>query len=386
MDPQANTFPTQPSEGADLSRSDALQGAAAEAVKELFKAHRAEAAKRDDSSISSPTSKMAPSFTVIQHIRSALAKLSSGFSFPPSLDFDDDEPDGLAYTPTNAPVRVYEHALDGLLAQLDAVETDGEEEVRMVRRATVKGVEKAIEDVERRIAEARESAKPSSNVGAVISPEDVLAKGKDEQPVIHAGLSVANDNKPKVNRSSPSIPESHFDPEPSSPEASSLQRHEDVLPHDTTSAISEAIQDDVHRDQPSTSVLESIPQAVAEATPTTTLSPTDQDVASPVPSSDSLESKQEALADQATTDQTTSAPLEPSTFTSPLESPAEVILGAIAPSSTPVSPMHPSPVIPEDILASLSEDQLDLLREPEGEDDSSPEDSTDERDWIEIEP
>jgi hypothetical protein len=47
--------------------------------------------------------------------------------------------------------------------------------------------------------------------------------------------------------------------------------------------------------------------------------------------------------------------------------------------------MQPSPVIPDDILASLSEDQLDLLREPEGEDDSSPEDSADERDWIEIE-
>jgi hypothetical protein len=47
--------------------------------------------------------------------------------------------------------------------------------------------------------------------------------------------------------------------------------------------------------------------------------------------------------------------------------------------------MHPSPVISEDILASLSEDQFDLLREPEGEDDSSPEDPADERDWIEIE-
>ena len=109
-------------------------------------------------------------------------------------------------------------------------------------------------------------------------------------------------------------------------------------------------------------------------------------MASAVPSSDSLESKQDALADQATTDQTTSAPLEPSTFTSPLESPAEVILEAIARSSTRVSPIHPSPIIPEDILGSLSEDQLDLLQEPEGEDDSSPEDSADERDWIEIEP
>ncbi|KAI9430873.1 hypothetical protein H4582DRAFT_2205378 [Lactarius indigo] len=63
----------------------------------------------------------------IQDIRATLSKFSADFSIPPSLDFSDDEDDGLAYTPTNAPIRAYEHALEGLLAQLDAVESDGDE-------------------------------------------------------------------------------------------------------------------------------------------------------------------------------------------------------------------------------------------------------------------
>jgi hypothetical protein len=123
--------------------------------------------EREDPSAASPTSKSGPSsLKVIQDIRSALAKVSSGFSFPPSLDFTDDEPDGLAFTPTNAPVRVYEHALDGLLAQLDSVESDGDDEVRVERRAAVKEVEKAIEDVARRVTEAREGAKQGRGVDA----------------------------------------------------------------------------------------------------------------------------------------------------------------------------------------------------------------------------
>ncbi len=49
-----------------------------------------------------------------------------------------------------------EHALNKLLEQLDAVDSDGDEEVCVVRRTTVKEVEKAIEDVSKSIREARE--------------------------------------------------------------------------------------------------------------------------------------------------------------------------------------------------------------------------------------
>jgi len=371
---QENTYSMQPTDGADLYRSDALQGSAAEAAKESFKAHRAEVAERDQCPPSSPSFKSALSpLKVIQDIRSALTKLSSGFTFPPSLEFSDNEPDGLAYTPTNAPLRVYKHALDNLLAQLDAVETDGDEEVRVVRRAAVKEVERAIEDVERRISEAREGAKPGNDVGAATPAEGDLAADKDES-VIHADASVNNDNRPEANGHSPSISsKDSLDLVPSSPDVSSLPNSEVVSPHDATLTSSEPKPNEgVFGDQSSSPVLESIPQTATVATPTVT--PSGQGVASPVPTSDPQESECEA-----STDQTTSASLQPSLSATPLESPMTVILGAIAPSSTPVSHILPSPVKPEDMLAAFNHDLLSLSQGPESEDDSISVDADDER-------
>ena len=144
----------------DLSRSDALQGSTAEAAKASFKAHREAVAEQ----AAHPASKGAATpLEAIQDIRANLSKLSADFSIPPSLDFSDDEADGLAYTPANAPIRVYEHALEGLLAQLDAVESDGDEEVRVARRSVVKEVETALEGVETKVKIAREVAKDNNN-------------------------------------------------------------------------------------------------------------------------------------------------------------------------------------------------------------------------------
>ena len=172
-------------EGADLSRSDALQGAAAEAAKDSFKAHRAAVAEQAAPPASEPA--ISPLET-IQDIRATLSKLSADFSIPPSLDFSDDEVDGLAYTPTNAPIRVYEHALEGLLAQLDAVESDGDEEVRVARRTVVKEVEMALEGLEEKVKRAREAAsKPSEDVFALAeateSSSDLV---QDEDTHIHS--------------------------------------------------------------------------------------------------------------------------------------------------------------------------------------------------------
>jgi hypothetical protein len=50
-------------------------------------------------------------------------------------------------------VRTYEYALNGLLERLDAIESDGNEEVRDVRREVVREVERALEEVERKIKE-----------------------------------------------------------------------------------------------------------------------------------------------------------------------------------------------------------------------------------------
>ena len=81
---------------------------------------------------------------------------------------------------------MYEHALDGLLAQIDAVESDGDEEVRVERRAAVKEVEKAIEDVTRRVTQAREGLKQGSSVDAALSLKDgevvVLAEPSVDGP------------------------------------------------------------------------------------------------------------------------------------------------------------------------------------------------------------
>lgn len=83
-------------------------------------------------------------------MRSQFSALESAFKFPPVLDFDHSE---LAVSANNTPVRAYEQALNNLLEQLDAIESDGDEEVREVRRNVVREVERALEDVERKVNE-----------------------------------------------------------------------------------------------------------------------------------------------------------------------------------------------------------------------------------------
>ncbi len=368
---KVNTYLTQPDEGAHLSRSHALKGAAAEAAKASFKAHRAEVVEKDEPSPTSPSS-----LSIIQDIRSALTKLSAGFSPPPSLDFSDDEPDGLAYTPTNAPVRVYEHALNKLLERLDAVDSDGDEEVRVVRRAAVKEVEKAIEDVEKRIREARESAKPGTKAGSVVSAEADLTEGKNLDGAIDENPSV-DKSKPEVEAEEPSSnSDDHVDSTPSGLEILPLPNPEVAIPDvaNTTDAMS--VQDaDILDNQSSTPV-------VPVATPS--LASTGQieaSVSTEVSSDDASESKLEALAQQATTNQVTfvPAPSEVTPLITPLDSPVEVsspIFGAIAPSSTPVPPLVPS-IIPEDLPVSLSHNRLSV---PPGEGDAD----EDEDEWTKI--
>ena len=88
--------------------------------------------------------------TSVRAVRTQFSALESAFKFPPVLDFEHSE---LAVTPNNAPVRAYEYALNGLLERLDAIESDGDEEVRDVRREVVREVERALEEVERKVKE-----------------------------------------------------------------------------------------------------------------------------------------------------------------------------------------------------------------------------------------
>lgn len=102
----------------------------------------------------------------IDKIESSFHELRDSFTFPSSLDFvatatQSDGEDGLelAFTTTNAPLRAYEHSLNGLLEQLDEVESEGDESVRGRRREAVREVEMELERIERRVGEMRRAEK-----------------------------------------------------------------------------------------------------------------------------------------------------------------------------------------------------------------------------------
>ena len=115
---------------------------------------------------------VAHALDTVRNVEASFFVLESEFSFPKVLDFSEDaslakfsagdlDSDSdfssmslerkLAYTARNAPVRYYEHALSALLVQLDAVDSNGSEEVRVRRKAVVERVEKALEEVEREV-------------------------------------------------------------------------------------------------------------------------------------------------------------------------------------------------------------------------------------------
>jgi hypothetical protein len=72
--------------------------------------------------------------------------------------------------------------LNGLLAQLDTIENDGDEEVRNVRKG-VGGLEKALEDLERKV-----SSQASSHQGRQAEVYDVEA-GEYENPTSYDVVS-----------------------------------------------------------------------------------------------------------------------------------------------------------------------------------------------------
>lgn len=73
---------------------------------------------------------------------------------PPVVEAEMDEAEQaqvpkLAYTPTNAPVHVYEEELNRMLMQLDEVQSGGDAEVRSGRRELARRIEREAERVER---------------------------------------------------------------------------------------------------------------------------------------------------------------------------------------------------------------------------------------------
>ncbi|KAH9170711.1 hypothetical protein EDB89DRAFT_1976431 [Lactarius sanguifluus] len=347
----------------DLSRSDTLQGAAAEAAKASFRAHRAAVEQ-----VASPASKTAISpLEIIQDIRATLSKLSTEFSIPPSLDFSDDEADGLAYTPTNTPIRAYEHALEGLLAQLDAVESDGDEEVRVARRAVVKEVEVALEGVEKKVKRAREVARDNSKsgedvlAGATVSSSDLL----EDEDTRSRAESVA-EAKTEEEEHSASIPAatsySSFAPASASEVdvVKDAANSADVVPDNNTI-----------EDTSPASAEESTEVVTALRSPTTVRN----EVARVYPG-DVPESIYSAIAEQLIPAK------EP-----PVSAISETREGAISLSpegfiltSTPVSPEFLPPALPKDVSALRIPSSPDPEGESEGRDDADNEDE-----WSEVE-
>lgn len=86
----------------------------------------------------------------IDAISARLSSLTTSFAYPAVPDYlHPTTSSALAYTPTNAPIRLYEQALTKCLTDLDAVESGGDEEVRKRRKEVVRAVEGALEELER---------------------------------------------------------------------------------------------------------------------------------------------------------------------------------------------------------------------------------------------
>jgi hypothetical protein len=159
------------------------------------------------SSSPTPTSTPTPptahttAFDALDRINSTLHTLTSSFTLPridfssPASSSSDSRPSSpttrIPYTPANQPVHAYEAALGKLLDELDAVESDGNDEVRLRRKELVRNVEKKLaeldEAVEAQRREWRAAAVPVSEVNA-----EVLGSAPVDAPSQEDVVSVAD--------------------------------------------------------------------------------------------------------------------------------------------------------------------------------------------------
>jgi len=96
------------------------------------------------------------SVAAISKISRTFDHLKRAFSFPggPLTAVPGAETPRLAYNPTNAPIHAYEHALSELFTSLDAVDSFGFRGVREFRKEVVVKIEKELEALEKKVAEA----------------------------------------------------------------------------------------------------------------------------------------------------------------------------------------------------------------------------------------
>ena len=121
------------------------------------------------------------SVAAISQISRTFESLKRTFTFPagPLAPVEGSEAPRLAYNPTNAPIHAYEHALSELLTKLDTVESFGFRGIRELRKEVVVRIEKELETLEKKVAEAIASgASPVIKATEVLVPEEALSENQ----------------------------------------------------------------------------------------------------------------------------------------------------------------------------------------------------------------
>ncbi|KAJ9112276.1 hypothetical protein QFC19_000695 [Naganishia cerealis] len=188
----------------------------------------------------------------LETLKAKLDKITRGFTFPEHLDFQDpdsglmspvsDPVDGssydgdervvpvpsLAFTHNNAPYHAQAQALLGLLVSADAISSDGDQEVRRVRKEFVKEVEGRLAEMERqrsavwqkqRAAEAGNGGKPTSEDKNAIDSHDVdmepksTERGENEPVTDDQGQADTGITGPSTEYTEPETPKA-VEPQP----------------------------------------------------------------------------------------------------------------------------------------------------------------------------
>ena len=158
----------------------------------------------------------------VEHVQDTLTKLQTDFILPTELDHygpsteDRDDTASVSsasssdlskfipYTSTNKPVYKYENELNGLLEELDRIDSHGDAEVREKRKEVAKAIEKALEGVENIVGEAvgkRISLTPTTipvagellkgfDVGEDVTEEVDPASQQNDTPVVVDTIAV----------------------------------------------------------------------------------------------------------------------------------------------------------------------------------------------------
>lgn len=151
-------------------------------------------------------SKPSPALDELASIRSHLDSISSSFSFPTHLVFDASSKDApkLTYNAVNATLHSYEDALSKILSELDAVESNGDEEIRFARKEIARAIEATLSALDSKTEAAWQKLKgfpPSEQISDQIRDDlDKPAPGA-ERSIGHSVSPVV----PDAHRRSPGM-------------------------------------------------------------------------------------------------------------------------------------------------------------------------------------